>query len=153
MNVAIANAMLREQIQRSRPFLILSLVICVLFVLIQRTTEFADEVGFQRLGIFFVHAVGFVSMLYCHSDDRNVSVLMPGYLLQLPVRTIDLVFCRFGYGLFCAAIITVGCSIVHFAILEPTELSFAFWTPFKVGIVTFALLQKRLLNFRVTSQI
>lgn len=152
MNFAIAKTMIREQFQRTLPILVLCLGLSTVLCLLQYTGLWWESLGsgadvspdleFTGFTIFLVHAIGIMALLYCHSDERDMKVTMPAYLLRLPVRTIDLVIWRMGYGLFCVAVIGIGSSGVHYLFFgAEMEAAFAFWTPFLIGISTFAMLQ------------
>lgn len=152
MNFAIAKTMLLEQFQRTLPILVLCLgistVLCLLHYtglwLERRVTGAHVSPDLELIGftVFLAHAIGFLALLYCHCDERDMKVTMPTYLLRLPVRTIDLVIWRMGYGLFCVAVIGIGSSAVHYLLFgAEMESAFAFWTPCLIGVTTFAMFQ------------
>ena len=148
MNVAIAKAMLREQFLRTWPIVVFCLGLCALLFLIQYADNVYNgsaaapvDLEFQRLTIVLVHAIGIIALLYCHSDERNLTMTMPSYLLRLPVRTSELVIYRMSYNLFCVAVVAIGCSTLCRLVFGPSNSTFEFYSPFRIGITTFAVLQ------------
>lgn len=152
MNTAIAKAMFREQFQRTLPILILSLGIstvpCIILYTVRRAIEHISRIAVTAdeelavSAIFLAHAVGIIGLLYCHSDERDIKLNMPNYLLRLPIRTFDLNVYRMGYGLLFVGAIGIGSSSVYYLLFgQEMEAIFPFWTPILYGITMFAFLQ------------
>ena len=92
--------------------------------------------------VVMAHGLCIIALLYCHSDERDLKMNMPAFLLRLPVRTIDLVVWRMSYGLLCVGVIGIWSSGVHELFFgAAVEAEFAFWTPFLIGTTTLAVLQ------------
>lgn len=109
MHLAIARTMLREQFQRTLPIVIF----CLGFSTVLGLLEYLILAWEGRLSTadgsveFVVMAVGLgiIALLYCHSDERDLKMTMPAYLLRWPVRTIELVGWRMSYGVVCVGVI------------------------------------------------
>ena len=146
MNLAIAQAMLREQFQRTLPIVIFCLGLSALLGLLQYVIlawegRVSTADGSPEM-VIVTHGFAILALLYCHSDERDLKMTMPTYLLRLPVRTIDLVVWRMSYGLLCVGVIGIWSSGVHYLFFgAAVEAEFAFWTPFLIGTTTFAVLQ------------
>ena len=146
MNLAIARAMLREQFQRTLPIVIFCLGFGTLLALLQYVIlawegRVSTADGSLEM-VIVTHGFGILALLYCHSDERDLKMTMPTYLLRLPVRTIDLVVWRMSYGLLCVGVIGIWSSGVHYLFFgAAVEAEFAFWTPFLIGTTTFAVIQ------------
>ena len=145
MNLAIARAMLREQFQRTLPIVIFCLGFGTLLALLQYVIlawegRVSTADGSLEM-VIVTHDFGILALLYCHSNERDLKMTMPTYLLRLPVRTIDLVVWRMSYGLLCVGVIGIWSSGVHYLFWVAVEAEFAFWTPFLIGTTTFAVIQ------------
>lgn len=153
MSASIARAMLREQFQRTLPLLVLCLgitsVSCLtLYFAIWREAQASRSVDVSSDAGFAVGTIGgslmlcIVTLLFCHSDDRDLTLNMPGYLFRLPVRTFDLVFWRMGYGLLFVSTVAVVSSTVYYLLFSPEmEAEMAFWAPLRIAVTLFACLQ------------
>lgn len=146
MSLSIATAMLREQFQRTLSIVLVGLVISTVLCLLQYVSlawegrvSVAD--GSPEMVIIPIGLV-VIALLYCHSDERDLKMTMPAFLLRLPVRTIDLVAWRMSYGLLCVGVIAIWSSGVQYlAFGAAVEAHFAFWTPFLIATTMFAVLQ------------
>ena len=146
MSLSIATAMLREQFQRTLPIVLVGVVVSTVLCLLQYVTlawegrvSVAD--GSPEMVIIPIGLV-VIALLYCHSDERDLKMTMPAFLLRLPVRTIDLVAWRMSYGLLCVGVIAIWSSGVQYlAFGTAVEAHFAFWTPFLIATTMFAVLQ------------
>ena len=146
MSLSIATAMLREQFQRTLPIVLVGLVVSTVLCLLQYVTlawegrvSVAD--GSPEMVIIPIGLV-VIALLYCHSDERDLKMTMPAFLLRLPVRTIDLVVFRMSYGLLCVGVIAIwSAGVQYLAFGAAVEAHFAFWTPFLIATTMFAVLQ------------
>ena len=146
MHLAIARTMLREQFQRTLPIVIFCLgfstVLCLLEYLILAWEGRLSTADGSVESLVMAVGLGIIALLYCHSDERDLKMTMPAYLLRLPVRTIELVGWRMSYGVVCVGVIGIGSSVVRYLFFgAAVEAEFAFWTPVLIGTTTFAMLQ------------
>ena len=146
MSLSIATAMLREQFQRTLPIVLVGLVVSTVLCLLQYMVaawedRVSDADGSPEMVIMPIGLV-IIALLYCHSDERDLKMTMPTFLLRLPVRTVDLVVWRISWGLLCVGVISIWSSGLQFLVFgAAVEAHFAFWTPFLIATTTFAVLQ------------
>ncbi len=91
MSLSIATAMLREQFQRTLPIVLVGLVVSTALCLLQYMVavwegRVSDADGSPEMVIMPIGLV-IIALLYCHSDERDLKMTMPTFLLRLPVRT------------------------------------------------------------------
>ena len=152
MNITIARAMFREQFQRTAPILVLCLGISTVFPIVQYlfargevTQPGASVVPNAESSVLTVSIsliLGVLALLYCHSDERDIKLNIPHYLLLLPLRTLDLVLFRMGYTLLCVALIGIWSSGIYYLLFGvEMQAIFSFWEPMLYGVTIFAILQ------------